>query len=257
MTLLEAVILGIVEGVTEFLPISSTGHLILISRLLGLIQTEFLKTFEIFIQLGAILAVLALYGRFLLRGAALKRILVAFLPSAISGLIFYKLIKSVLLGSNQIVLWSMFLGGVLLILFDLWHREDKNAIDDIAQIPYSIAIAVGLFQILSMIPGVSRAAATIIGGLIFGIKRKIIIEFSFLLAVPTMVAATILDLFQNVQTLLIGEMNLLLIGFSVSFIVAIFSIKFFLYFIKNHSFIPFGIYRIVAACLFWLLVKPL
>ena len=253
MTFLEALIFGIVEGVTEFLPISSTGHLILTARLLGLAQTEFLKTFEVVIQFGAILSVVVLYWKTLLVNIeVLKRVLVAFLPTAVLGLLFYKIIKHFLMASDQIVLWSMFVGGICLIVFELIHKEKDDAVTDLSAVSYRTSFLIGLFQSIAMIPGVSRSAATIVGGLILGLQRKTIVEFSFLLAVPTMLAATGLDLIKNMSTFSISQINVLSIGFIVSFVSALLGVKFLLSFIKHHSFISFGIYRIIIAVLFWL-----
>ena len=254
MTLLDSVILGVIEGLSEFLPISSTGHLILTSAILKLQQTEFLKSFEIAIQVGAILAVVVLYWRILLVNfEILRRIGVAFLPTAFLGLIFYRLIKQYLLGNRMVVLWAMFLGGIFLIGFELLRKKKKNegVGEDLSLIPYHQCFIIGLFQSIAMIPGVSRAAATIIGGMSLGMKRKTIVEFSFLLAVPTMIAATGLDLLKSAPHFLAGEFYCLGAGFVVSFIAAIFSIRFLLNFIKEHTFLPFGIYRIALAILFW------
>jgi undecaprenyl-diphosphatase len=191
----QAVIFGIVEAITEFLPISSTGHLKLTAHVMGLDQTSFLKSFEIIIQFGAILSVVVLYWRSLLVNLEImKRVVVAFIPTGILGLIFYKLIKKYLLSSSTVVLWSLLLGGIFLIVFELLHKEDDDAVEDLATIPYRTSVLIGLFQSIAMIPGVSRSASTIVGGLVLGLKRKTIVEFSFLLAVPTMLAATGLDL---------------------------------------------------------------
>jgi len=255
MTYLHAFILGVIEGVSEFLPISSTGHLILTSHLLHLEQTDFQKSFEIAIQLGAILSVVVLYWRTLLVNfEILKRVITAFIPTAILGFIFYKIIKRVLLGSNTVVLCSLLIGGIFLILFELWHREKKGASEELSDISYSKSFMIGLFQVVAMIPGVSRSAATIIGGLILGIRRKTIVEFSFLLSVPTMVAATGLDLIKSGGQFSLEEFRLLFIGFITSFIVALLSIKWLLHFIKNHTFISFGIYRILISLLFWFVI---
>jgi undecaprenyl-diphosphatase len=255
MTYLHTLILGIIEGVSEFLPISSTGHLMLASYLLHLKQTDFQKSFEIAIQLGAILSVVVLYWRALLVNfEILKRVITAFIPTAILGFIFYKIIKRVLLGSNTVVLFSLLIGGIFLILFELWHREKEGASEEISDISYSKSFMIGLCQAVAMIPGVSRSAATIIGGLILGIKRKTIVEFSFLLSVPTMVAATGLDLMRSGGHFSLEEFNLLLIGFISSFIVALLSIKGLIHFIKNHTFIVFGIYRILISLLFWFVI---
>lgn len=255
MNLLQALIFGIIEGITEFLPISSTGHLILTAQLLGLSQTEFLKTFEIVIQFGAILSVVVLYWKTLLVNfEVLKRVMLAFLPTAALGLLFYKIIKHFLMKSNQVVLWSMFIGGICLIVFELLHKEKDDAVEDIGNIPYRTAIMIGLFQSIAMIPGVSRSAATIVGGLILGLRRKTIVEFSFLLAIPTMLAATALDLMKNASQFSASQINFLSVGFILSFIFAMLSVKFLLNYIKHHTFISFGIYRIVLALSFWLFI---
>jgi len=255
MTPLEAALLGIVEGVTEFLPISSTGHLILGSALLGVADPDFTKTFEIVIQLGAILAVVVLYFKSFFDVEILKRLVIAFIPTGIIGLAFYGFVKMHLLGNEAVVLSALALGGVALIAFEYWHRESPEATADVRAISYKHALLIGLFQSIAIIPGVSRSAATILGGLWLGIKRVTIVEFSFLLAVPTMAAATGFDVVKNISLFSAGaNMTALAIGFIVSFVVALFAIKWLLAFVRNHSFIPFGIYRILLAALFFLLV---
>jgi len=255
MNFFDALIFGIVEGVTEFLPISSTGHLMLSAKVMGFSQTNFLKSFEIAIQLGAILSVLVLYWKkFLVDFEVLKRVLAAFLPTALLGFLLYKVVKKVLLNSPQVVLWSLFLGGIFLIIFEWLHREKESTVEDLAKISYRKAFLIGIFQSLAMIPGVSRAAATIVGGLLLGLKRRTIVEFSFLLAVPTMLAATALDLLKSVHEFSWGQMEFLLVGFVSSFAVALLSIKFLLHFIKNHTFVWFGVYRIAVALLFWFVI---
>jgi undecaprenyl-diphosphatase len=256
MGILEAVILGIVEGITEFLPVSSTGHLILTAELLGLTDSDFLKSFEIVIQLGAMLSIVVLYGRSLLKDREVwKRILAAFIPTAVIGGLFYRVVKSVFMGNHHLVLWMLFWGGVFLVLFDRRHKESNDAIDDVAKIPYKTAVIIGLFQSLAIIPGISRSAATIIGGLIFGIKRKTIVEFSFLLALPTMLAATGLDLVMSSSSFRVDQLMLLGVGLAVSFCVAILSVKFLLHYIQRHDFVAFGIYRIVVSVVWWILGK--
>jgi undecaprenyl-diphosphatase len=250
MKSLDAIILGIVEGITEFLPISSTGHLILASAILGLPNTEFQKSFEIAIQLGAILSVVVLYARSLLTDfKKILKVFVAFLPTAIIGLLAYKAIKHYLLGNAKVVVLSLLIGGIFLIAFEYFYaRKSQSASPEIS---YPKAFTVGLFQSISMIPGVSRAAATIIGGLSIGIDRRTIVEFSFLLAIPTMAAATGLDLLKTGLHFSSAEWHVLAIGFIVSFTVALLSIKFLLHYIQRHTFIAFGIYRIMVAVLFW------
>jgi undecaprenyl-diphosphatase len=252
----DAVILGIVEGLTEFLPISSTGHLMLASDLMGLPATEFLKSFEITIQLGAILSVVALYfKRLLVDFETVKKIIVAFIPTAILGVLLYKIVKTVFMDGTQIVLWALFLGGIFIVIFEKFHKEDKNAAQDLSAITYKQAFLIGVFQAFAMVPGVSRAGATIIGGLALGLGRKAIVEFSFLLAIPTMAAATGLDLLKNAGGFSPDQFGLLLTGFVGSFVIAILSIKFLLQFIKNHDFTGFGFYRIIAAAVFWFFIK--
>ncbi|MDD5408991.1 MAG: undecaprenyl-diphosphate phosphatase [Candidatus Omnitrophica bacterium] len=256
MQLLHVLIFGIVEGITEFLPISSTGHLILTAKLLRISQTEFIKSFEIAIQLGAILSVVVLYwDRCIKSWEIWKRLLVAFMPTVLAGALLYKTIKRYLLGNNEVVLWSLFIGGLFLIIFELFHREKKDAVEELSGVSYPQALIIGLFQSVAMIPGVSRAASTIIGGLVAGLKRRTIVEFSFLLAIPTMLAATALDLFKSAQVFKPEQFVFLGAGFAVSFLVAIISIKFLLAFIKRHSFISFGVYRVIIALGFWFIVK--
>ena len=255
MNIFYAIILGIIEGLTEFLPISSTGHLILGSWLLNLRQTEFLKSFEIAVQLGAILSVVVLYWRKLfLNPRIIMRLAVALVPTALIGLVLYKTVKTVFLENNQIVLWALLLGGILLILFEFWHKEHSEATAKLEQISYKQSFLIGLFQSAGLVPGVSRAAATILGGLLVGLRRTVIVEFSFLLAVPTMIGATGLDLIKSGFQFSSDEIVVFLAGFISSFCVAILAIKFLLRFIKTHSFIPFGVYRIGVALLFWWLV---
>jgi len=249
MSSFEIIILGAIEGFTEFLPISSTGHLILASHVLKLAQSDFLKSFEIAIQLGAILSVIVLYfKRFLLNTEVIKRIAVAFLPTAVIGFLLYGFIKNVLLGSMATVLWSLFLGGIALIVFEFWYRSKEPTNEkDIAGISYRHSFFIGLFQAISIIPGVSRAGATILGGLWLGIPRKTIVEFSFFLALPTMAGATGLDLIKNISNFSYDQFGILAAGFVVSFITAVLAIKFLLSFIQNHTFISFGVYRIILA----------
>ncbi len=251
MSLVHVFILSIVEGVTEFLPISSTGHLILASRLLGISATDFTKTFEIAIQLGAIMAVVVLYFKKFSQSFSLyKKLFVAFLPTAIVGFFLYPFIKGYLLGSSQVVVWSLFLGGIAIILFEKYHKPFKPR-------PLTIRhyFLIGVFQSLSVIPGVSRAAATIIGGLLTGLKRETATEFSFLLAVPTMFAATTLDIYKSRQILMSGDLLSLLIGTFLSFVFAMLAVKFLIGYVKKHNFMTFGIYRIILAIAFWVLVR--
>ena len=248
MEISHAVILGIVEGISEFLPISSTGHLILASNLLGIPSTEFVKSFEIIIQTGAILAVVALYARDIVTQKHMwGKILAAFIPTGIIGFILYKLIKEHLLGNSSVVLWSLFLGGIALIAIEFALKGRKTAGKDISQVTYKDALIIGIIQSISVVPGVSRAAATIFGGMAMGLNRKTAVEFSFILAIPTMLAATTLDLAKTSFSFTTSEWTALGIGFVTSYLVAIVSIKWLVSYVKNYSFVPFGWYRIAIA----------
>jgi undecaprenyl-diphosphatase len=183
----------------------------------------------------------------------MKKLVVAFLPTGFLGLTLYKVIKTFLLGSPNVVLWSLFLGGAFIVGFEYLHREREGAVEDVSGITYLQAFLIGLFQSVAMVPGVSRSAATIIGGLALGLRRKTIVEFSFLLAVPTMLAATAYDLLRSGSAFSADQLGFLAVGFVSSFVVALLSIKFLLSFIQTHTFIPFGIYRI-ALVVFWVLV---
>jgi len=245
MNLFQTVLLSIVEGITEFLPISSTGHLILISHLAGVMQTEFVKSFEIIIQLGAILAVVVIYfSKLRSNFVLLKNTLIAFLPSAIFGLLFYKYIKMYLIGNTTVVVWSLLIGGIAMLLFERFHKKTS---------PYSLIssayLVIGLFQVFSMIPGVSRAFATIFGGMVVGMKREEATEFSFFLAIPTMLGASVLDIYQSgIPTSGVG---LLAIGFIGSFLTAYIVVKWLIKFVQTHNFNTFGWYRIILALLFF------
>ncbi len=249
MDFIHVLVLSAVEGLTEFLPISSTGHLILVSRILNLESGDFLKTFEIAIQLGAILAVVVLYFRKFVTDIDLyRKLFFAFIPTAVVGFFLYPFIKGFLLGSSTVTLISLFLGGLVLIFFKRENVESKK-------LGYKEAFLVGAFQSVSVIPGVSRAAATIIGGLLTGLDRKTATEFSFLLAVPTMFAATALDIYKSPAVLNSSNILTLLTGAFFSFVFAMLAVRFLINYVKNHDFKVFGVYRILLALAFWLFVK--
>lgn len=255
MDYLQALVLSFVEGITEFLPISSTGHLVLTSKLLNIPQTDFVKSFEIIIQLGAILSIVLIYFKTLTTSFKIwQRIFASFIPTAILGFIFYDFIKEILIGNLYVTLIALFIGGILLIILEKVYQEKEHHLDDIEKLPLKKAVFIGLIQSLSMIPGVSRAAATIFGGLFVGLKRKTSVEFSFLLAIPIMGAATALDLKESSFSFTLNEWSILLVGFIGAFITAFLTVKFFLKFIQSHTFIPFGIYRIILSLIFWTLV---
>lgn len=255
MDYLQAIILSVVEGLTEFLPISSTGHLILTAKFLNISQTDFVKSFEIIIQLGSIFAIVFLYWKTISKNKEIwKRIITAFIPTAIIGFFLYKIIKTLFLGNSIITLLALFIGGLLLILLEKIYKEKDHHADKVEKISFKNAFLIGISQSISVIPGVSRSAATIIPALFLGTKRKTAVEFSFLLAIPTMLAATVLDVVKSNFSFTLYEYLILLVGFIGSFIVAILAVKFLLNFIKNHTFILFGIYRIVLAIIFWLFI---
>jgi undecaprenyl-diphosphatase len=256
MNFIHVLILSAVEGFTEFLPISSTGHMILASKLLGIAETDFVKTFEIVIQLGAILAIVVLYfKKFLSSWSLIKKLITAFIPTAVVGFTLYPLIKEVLLGSSSITLNALFWGGIALIGIEWFLRRKKTAVKKTGEITYKQALIIGSFQSISVIPGVSRAAATIIGGLLTGLDRETATEFSFLLAVPTMIAATGLDVYKSRDMITKGGVLTLFVGSVLSFFFAIIAVKFLVNYVKKHDFTSFGIYRIALSILFWIFVK--
>jgi undecaprenyl-diphosphatase len=250
MSLLHALILGIVEGITEFLPVSSTAHLILAGHALRLADSEFLKSFEIIIQLGAILSVVVLYWSKFWNWEVIKKLVIAMIPTGIIGLTVYKALKTYLLGNVTVVLITLVVGGIALILFERFPKTDRDEID-FSEISYGKALLIGLFQAIAIIPGVSRSAATIVGGSMIGISKRTIVEFSFMLAVPTMLAASALELVKG-RDALAGHFDVLAIGFVVSFVTAIAAIKSFLGYIKKRDFSAFGWYRVVLAVVFYL-----
>lgn len=258
MNFLHAIILGIIEGVTEFLPISSTAHLEMTARVIGLVQSNFIKSFEISIQLGAILAVVAIYSKLLFKNRRIwKPIITAFIPTAIIGFILYKIIKGYLLGNSWLIVATLLLGGIILIIFEHLTKKTNTSSsssissdDEIVNMKFSTAILIGLAQSLAVIPGVSRSAATIIAGRLFGISRVAIVEFSFLLAIPTMSVATGYDLLKSADSFNIEQFWLLTVGFVTAFISAFFTVRFLLNYVKSHSFVTFGIYRIFIAISF-------
>ncbi len=250
MTYLQAFIIAIIEGLTEFLPVSSTGHMILVDSLLKIRDEEFAKTFEIVIQLGAIMAVLLIYiKRFFVGINIYTKLLVAFLPTGIIGLLAYKTIKHYLFNPYTVSI-ALILGGVVLILLDKWSGRKKSEYKNVEDISFTGALKIGFIQCLSMIPGVSRAAATIFGGIFSGFDRKQAAEFSFLLAIPTMFAASGYDLLKEKDNIHSEDLKLLLFGALVAFVVAIFAVKGFIAFLNKYGFKHFGWYRIALGILF-------
>jgi undecaprenyl-diphosphatase len=243
MDYLQAILLAIIEGITEFLPISSTGHMIIASSFMGNADNELVKTYTVAIQFGAILSVIVLYYQKFFNSLQLYlKVTAAFIPSAIIGFLLDDFIDS-LLGDVRVVGFSLLLGGILLLFID---KLLKGTNDDELNIPYSSAIKIGLFQCIAMIPGVSRSAATIIGGMSQNLTRKAAAEFSFFLAVPTMFGATVLKMKKAIdnQAFTQDDIGILLVGNLVAFIVAYLAIKSFIRYVSSHSFKVFGYYRI-------------
>lgn len=247
MTILQSIILGIVEGITEFIPVSSTAHILILSDWLGIESSDFLKTFTISIQVGAILSVAVLYFRIIYKNPKLiLKMLAGFIPTAIIALSLYAFIRDLFMENMFIIASALILGGIALILFE--NHFEKKEVDKkqtINNVSYKQASLIGIFQSLAIIPGVSRSAATIMGGLNLGLSRKTIVEFSFILAMPTMIAATVFDLYKTPIEFSSQEWLVWAIGFFVSFIVAIIGIKFLLKYIKNNNFKIFAWYRIL------------
>jgi undecaprenyl-diphosphatase len=267
--LLIAIILGIVEGVTEFLPVSSTGHLILATELLGF-NAERWAAFNVIIQLGAILAIVVLYWRTfwaVLEGLFanqpmswkfVRNVLIGFLPSAVLGFLLINHIEA-LLGNAEIVAWMLILGGIAIIVIEKFVKPGE--IVGVSEMPLGRVVGIGFIQCLAMIPGVSRSGATILGGLALGVERRTAAEVSFFLAIPTMLGATVLEIAKHHDTLLAGSSEVgfgtVAVGFVVSFVVAIVVVRAFVHYISKHGFSPFGWYRILAGAgaLVWLAAR--
>jgi undecaprenyl-diphosphatase len=250
MNIIHVIILGIIEGITEFLPISSTGHMIIASSIMGIPpkgQEDFLKVFTVAIQLGAILSVVVLYyKRFIRSFNFYKKLFVAFLPAAVIGLLLSKQIDE-MLGSVLTVGITMFVGGIILLFVDKWFN--KPTVEEEKDINYITALKIGFFQCLAMVPGTSRSAATIVGGMSQKLTRTAAAEFSFFLAVPTMFAATakkLWDYHHTGHTFSGEEIKFLIIGNIIAFVIAMIAIKTFITFLQKHGFRVFGWYRIVV-----------
>jgi undecaprenyl-diphosphatase len=251
MNILDAIILAIIEGITEYLPISSTGHMILASTWMGLEKQEFVKNFEVIIQFGAILSVLVLYWRrFLSSKKLLKNVAFAFVPTALIGFALKNYVD-IWLGSAYIVAWALFLGGIALIVSDkVFPAHKQGATCD--QLTLKQCLLLGVFQSIALIPGVSRSAATILGGMGLGLSRKEAAEFSFFLAVPTLGAAglyKLLKLFKDNPVMSFYDISLLLIGSFIAFVVALLAIKFFISLLQRFGFRVYGYYRIILGAL--------
>ncbi len=248
---LSALILGLVEGLTEFLPVSSTGHLLLLGHFIGF-ESEG-KTFEVVIQLGAIMAIMLVYIRRLLELATrwptdptarhfIIGVLLAFLPAALAGVFLYDLIKLVFFETPLIVCIALIVGGVALLALDRMKRVPRYL--DVNTYPFRVYGLIGLFQCLALVPGVSRSGATIAGGLLLGTDKRSAAEFTFFLAMPTMTGAVVYDLFKNRNALDFSDMGLIAIGFVAAFVTALVVVKTLLEFVSKHGFAPFAWWRI-------------
>ena len=255
MNSFEAIVLAIVEGLTEFLPVSSTGHMIIASSFMGIASEPFVKLFTIVIQLGAILSVVVLYfKRFFKSINFYIKLLVAFIPAAIFGLLLSKKIDE-LLESPMAVGISLLAGGIILLFVDKWFN--KPTINEEEEVTYLMALKIGFFQCIAMLPGVSRSGATIVGGMSQKLSRKVAAEFSFFLAVPTMFAATakkLYDFYKEGHAITHEQTNLLIIGNVVAFVVALLAIKSFIGYINKNGFKVFGWYRIAAGLIIIILL---
>ncbi|NEW59695.1 undecaprenyl-diphosphate phosphatase [Sulfurovum sp. bin170] len=245
MDILQAIIIGIIEGFTEFLPISSTGHMIVASEFLGIEQTAVVKAYEVIIQFAAILAVMLLYREKInLKEIELwKKLFVAFLPIAIVGFLCKDWIKEIFTIST--VAWMFIVGGIVFLVVEYFYEEEQSHTTVIENVSWSQSIWIGLAQILSLVPGTSRAGATIIGGLLLGLDRKTSAEFSFLLAIPVMMAVSGYDLLKHYDEFIGADLTAFVVGFVVAFVVAYLTIKLFIVFLQRFTFVAFGIYRIL------------
>ncbi len=255
MTIIDSVIMGIVEGITEFLPVSSTAHLILTSALLHLKQTTQNVAFEVIIQLGATLAIVLIYlQKINFKEIDLwKKVILAFFPLAIVGFLLRHQIKE--LFTLTTVAWMFIIGGIVFFIVEKFYSEEKTKINDVEKVNYRQALIVGFFQVFALIPGTSRSGATIVGGMLGGLSRKTAADFSFLLAIPTMFAASGYEFVKNIHSFQNQNLTVLLVGFAVSFISCYIAVKWFLNFVKKYTLVPFGIYRIIIGILLLFLIS--
>lgn len=251
MSIIHIIILSIVEGITEFLPISSTAHIDIVRVLLGIQSTDFIKSFEIIIQLGAICAVVVLYWKKVFKSFVyIRNVIIAFIPTGIMGFLLYKIIKTFLISNTIISAVMLILGGIIIIIFERKYTKEINSQEiSIENLPIKKLLALGVAQSFAVVPGVSRSGAVIIGGRALGLPKNLITEFSFVLAVPTMLAAVLYDILKSGLSFSGSEWGDIALGFVLSFIVALILIKWLLSYIKRHSFENFGWYRIVIGAI--------
>jgi len=245
LDIFQSIILGIVEGFTEFLPISSTGHMIVVADWMGMAQNAENKAFMVIIQLAAILAVVFNYkDKFSFSKINLWiKVMIAFLPLAGVGFIFKDIIKASF--TSQVVAYMFIIGGIVFLIVEYFYKEKEYHVDDVEDISYKQAALIGVAQVFALIPGTSRAGSTIVGALLVGLSRKASAEFSFLLALPVMGAVSGYEILKNYKEFSDANLITLAVGFVVSFIVAYFTMKLFLHFLERFTFVGFGIYRIL------------
>jgi len=245
MDILQAIVIGVIEGFTEFLPISSTGHMIIASEFLGIEKSAVMDAYMVIIQFAAILAVMLLYKEKInLNEIELwKKIMAAFLPLAIVGFILKDWIKEIFV--VETVAWMFIIGGIIFIIVEYFHKDEEKESTDVEEVTWKQALIIGFGQILSLVPGTSRAGATIIAGMLSGVNRKASTEFSFLLAIPVMMAVSGYDLLKHYKDFIGADLTAFVVGFVVAFVVAYITIKLFIVFLQRFTFVAFGIYRII------------
>ncbi len=246
MDIIQAIIIGIIEGFTEFLPISSTGHMIMAGHFLGIEETAVVKAYEVIIQFAAILAVMLLYREKIdLKEIELwKKIVAAFLPLAVIGFLLKDWIK-MLFEQHQTIAWMFIVGGIIFIIVEYFHKEENAMAIEVEDLTWKQAMIIGFGQVLSLVPGTSRAGSTIIAGMLSGVSRKASTEFSFLLAIPVMMAVSGYDLLKHYHEFMGADLTAFAVGFVVAFVVAYATIKLLIVFLQRFTFVAFGIYRIL------------
>jgi len=249
MTIFDSIILGIVEGITEYLPVSSTAHLFLTGQLLGLEQNSFTTAYEIIIQIAPIFSVMLIYRERLFQSISLwMKLVIAFIPTGVVGLLFHDQIEAMFSANSTVAL--MIITGIAFLAIEFFYREKEHHISELEEVSIKQSLYIGFFQILSLVPGVSRSGTTILGAMLVGLKREVAMSFSFLLAIPTMGAASGYMLLKEYSALSMDHFWLLAVGFIVSFIVGWIAVKAFLAIVSRYSFTPFGIYLVASGLLF-------
>ncbi|HHD82396.1 MAG TPA: undecaprenyl-diphosphate phosphatase [Campylobacterales bacterium] len=245
MDILQAIVIGVIEGFTEFLPISSTGHMIVASKFLGVEQSNLIKAYEVIIQFAAILAVVLLYREKInFKEIDLwSKIMAAFLPLAIIGFLLKDWVKEIFV--IETVAWMFIVGGIIFIVVEYFHDDEAKSAKEVEEITWRQSMIIGFGQVLSLVPGTSRAGSTIIAGMLSGVNRKASTEFSFLLAIPVMTAVAGYDLLKHYDEFINVDLTAFAIGFVVAFVVAYITIKLFIVFLQRFTFVAFGIYRII------------